>query len=314
MVEHLAVSQTATGVTASNETQTTVDLAWTLPQQPGVTVSAVEVVWDVADGAYRYPWNTETLAANATSHTVTGLTAGTAYSFFVRLVTSSGNPSSDMLSVSTLAADPSLSVADAEGNEGAGAAITFAVTLDRAASGAVTVEYATADGTATAGEDYTATSGTLTFAAGVLSQSVAVALLDDAIDEGRETFTLQLSNATGAQIADSEATGTIINSDSMPKAWTARFGRSVAVHVVDAVEQRLEEQVPSESWAQVGGHQLAGGADVMESMRRLAPDRDLWAQPDTVGAPGQDMTPRQLLLGSAFHLVSNGEGEAAVRG
>ena len=134
-------------------------------------------------------------------------------------------------------------------------------------------------------------------------------MLDDAIDEGEETLTLRLSNPQGARIADGEATGTIINSDSMPKAWTARFGRSVAVHVVDAVEQRLE-QAPSESWAQLGGHQLGVGPAVMETVRRLTPDRDLWAEPDTVDTAGPNMTPRQLLLGSAFHLVSNGEDQA----
>ena len=101
----------------------------------------------------------------------------------------------------------------------------------------------------------------------------------------------------------------IVNSDSMPKAWTARFGRSVAVHVVDAVEQRLE-QAPSESWAQLGGHQLGGGPAVMANVERLAPARDPWAEPDAVDTAGQHMTPRQLLLGSAFHLVSNGEDQA----
>ena len=212
-----------------------------------------------------------------------------------------------------------LSVADAEANEGAGASIDFAVTLSRAASGTVTVDYATADGTATAGEDYTATSGTLTFAAGVLAQTVAVALLDDAVDEGRETFTLTLSNASGAHIEDGEATGTIVNTDLMPKAWTARFGRSVAVHVVDAVGMRLEGAA-SESWAQLGGHRLGGlPPDGYETVQRLAPERDpgsspgqaLWDGPggDTAAMAGQSMTPRQMLLGSAFHLVSNGGGE-----
>ena len=204
---------------------------------------------------------------------------------------------------------PGLSVADAEANEGQDAAITFAVTLSRPASATVTVDYATADGTATAGEDYTATSGTLTFAAGESSKTIAVPLLDDAIDEGRETFTLRLSNAQGARIADGEATGTIINSDKMPQAWTARFGRAVAVHVVDAVEQRLE-QAPSESWAELGGHRLGGGPAVQETVQRLAPERDLWAEAEAAATPGQDMTPAQLLLGSAFHLVSNPEDQA----
>ena len=206
-----------------------------------------------------------------------------------------------------------LSVANAEANEGPGATVDFTVTLNRAASGTVTVDYATADGTATAGEDYTAASGTLTFAAGVLTQTVAVALLDDAIDEGRETFTLTLSNPTGAVIADGDATGTIINTDHMPKAWTARFGRSVAVHVVDAVEQRLQ-QAPSESWSQLGG-QLLGAAPAAEAaVQRSAPELSLWEEADARdpggGVPGQATTFKDLLLGSAFHLVSNPENEA----
>ena len=199
---------------------------------------------------------------------------------------------------------PTLSVADAEAHEGEDTAVEFAVTLSRPASGTVTVDFATADGTATAGEDYTATSGTLTFSSGEQSKTISVPLLDDAIDEGQETFTLTLSNPSRARILDGEATGTIINSDHMPRAWTARFGLTVAVHVVDAVEARLEGA--AESYLQLGGQRLGGGAppDVEASAQRLAPERDLWEEPDTADMPGQDMTPSQLLLGTAFHLVS----------
>ena len=56
---------------------------------------------------------------------------------------------------------PALSVADTRVEEGPSATLDFAVTLDAAPAGAVTVDYATADGTAVAGEDYTAASGTL---------------------------------------------------------------------------------------------------------------------------------------------------------
>ena len=132
-----------------------------------------------------------------------------------------------------------LSVADATANESDGS-IAFAVTLDRAASGEVTVDWATANGSATAGEDYTAGSGTLTFAAGERSKTVSVALLDDAVDDGGETFTVSLSNPTGAVIADGEATGTIENADPMPSAWLVRFGRTVGSQVVDAVTARFE--------------------------------------------------------------------------
>ena len=148
-----------------------------------------------------------------------------------------------------------ISVADAEAREGADEAIAFAVTLNRAASGPVTVDYATADGAAVAGEDYTATSGTLTFAAGETAKTVAVPILDDGHDEGKETFLLRLSNAQGAAIADGEATGTIVNADPIPKAWLARFGRTVTGQVLDAVEARLA--APRQAGAQAA---LAGQA------------------------------------------------------
>ena len=204
-----------------------------------------------------------------------------------------------------------LSVADAQGRESQDTALEFAVTLSRAASGPVTVDYATADGTATAGEDYAAASGSLSFAAGETRKTVTVAIHDDAIDEGQETFTLKLSNPAGAAIQDGEATGTIDNDDPMPKAWTARFGRTVAVHVVDAVEARLDGA--SGSWVQVGGHRLGGPPPEEQALaQRLAPQRDLWAEErDAVDPAGQTMTMKDLLLGSAFHLVSNGEGDEA---
>ena len=87
-----------------------------------------------------------------------------------------------------------LSVADASVEEGPGAMLAFAVTLDRVRHGAVTVDYATTDGTAAAGSDYTGVSGTLTFAAGEVAKTVSVPVLDDAVDEGSETMTLTLSN------------------------------------------------------------------------------------------------------------------------
>ena len=134
---------------------------------------------------------------------------------------------------------PTLSVADARVQEGPDAEMAFAVRLNPAMPGAVTVDYATADGTATAGEDYTAASGTLTFAAGDTEKTVSVAVLDDALDEGSETFKLKLSNAQGARIADGEATGTIVNADPLQKMWLSRFGRTVADHVTAAVSDRL---------------------------------------------------------------------------
>ena len=111
----------------------------------------------------------------------------------------------------------SLSVADAEATEEEDAALEFVVTLDPAAGDAVTVDYATSDGTATAGEDYTATSGALAFTAGEVTKTISVPITDDAEDDGGETFTLTLSNASGADLGDATATGTINDDDdSLP--------------------------------------------------------------------------------------------------
>ena len=202
---------------------------------------------------------------------------------------------------------PHVFVNDARVREAPGAVLVFLVTLDRTPTRTVTVDYETVGWTAQEGVDFTAVSGTLTFAPGETQKRVSVPVLDDAHDEGDETLRLLLTNASGLHIPRGDAQGTIENADPMPQAWTARFGRTVAVHVLDAVEARLEGS--SESWAQLGGHRLGAAADVNDAVRRLSLDRDLLAGA-RAGARGEDMTARQLLLGSAFHLVSNGEDQA----
>ena len=151
---------------------------------------------------------------------------------------------------------PALSIADARAREGTDAAIGFTVTLAPAGPAPVTVDYATADGTARAGEDYVAASGTLVFAPGETEKTVAVAVLDDAHDEGEETLVLRLSNASGAVLADAEGVGTIVNSDPVPKAWLARFGRTVTGQVLDAVQARLEAPRAAGGQARLAGQAL----------------------------------------------------------
>ena len=127
-------------------------------------------------------------------------------------------------------ADPSsLSVADAEATEEEDSTMDFVVTLAPAASDAVTVDYATADGTAAAGEDYAATSGTLTFQAGDTTKTISVPIVDDAADDGGETFTLSLGNASGGVLGDAEATGTILDDDNAVP-LTASFSDMPASH------------------------------------------------------------------------------------
>ena len=107
-----------------------------------------------------------------------------------------------------------VSVADASATEGPDATMEFTVTLNAVDDCATeTVHWTTVDGTATAGEDYTGAKGTLTFGPGETSKTVRVAVLNDAEDDSGETFTLRLSNASGATIADAEATGTIADEE-----------------------------------------------------------------------------------------------------
>ena len=99
-----------------------------------------------------------------------------------------------------------------------GGSVTFTVTRTTGSDGAVAVDFATANGTATAGSDYTAQTGTLNFADGETSQTITVAITDDAIDENDETFTVAISNATGGATLGTvtTSTATIVDNDVDP--------------------------------------------------------------------------------------------------
>ena len=166
----------------------------------------------------------------------------------------------ETLTATLTIAEPLLAVADASVEEAAGAALDFRVTLAPAVHGPVTVDWTTADGSAVAGADYTAGSGTLTFAAGETEKTVSVAVLDDDVDEGSETMTLRLSNpSSGVGLGDAEAVGTIGNADLMPQAWLARFGRTVADQVIDAVTARFEVQPQAGSEMRLAGQAIGAG-------------------------------------------------------
>jgi hypothetical protein len=116
---------------------------------------------------------------------------------------------------------PALSISDdvvGEGNNGGTAPASFDVTLSQPATTPITVAYQTANGTATAGADYDSLPlTTLTFAPGETVKSVAVNVLgDDLGGEGNHTFTVNLSNPSGATIADGVGLGTIIDDEGDP--------------------------------------------------------------------------------------------------
>ena len=265
-----------------------------------------------------------------------------------RVCNADGRPLSGQASA-TVPGPATLSVADAQADEGAGP-LEFTVSLSRARGDATTVAYATADGTATAGADYAETSGTLTFAAGVTERTVAVPVLEDTHDEGQETLTLTLSDPVPAayvRLADGTATGTIANDDPMPQAWIARFGRTLAEQVLDAVETRMRAPRTPGAEMSVAGRRLGLGplfgdradpGDLVEeaareraagterAARRLADwlagdtagsrTSGSWSGaggpdgPDGRGAQTRALTGRELLLGSAFGLTAAADGGA----
>ncbi|MFL6864142.1 MAG: Calx-beta domain-containing protein, partial [Allosphingosinicella sp.] len=110
---------------------------------------------------------------------------------------------------------PTVSVGDATVVEGNGGVsyLVFTVSLNKAWTDAVTIDYATSNGTATAGADYLAIGGSLSFAAGETSKTVSVPVIGDHVAELAETVNLTLSNVSGATIADGGAVGTITDDD-----------------------------------------------------------------------------------------------------
>ena len=235
----------------------------------------------------------------------------------------------------TIQGPPGLSVADARVEEAAGATLDFAVTLGRASSSTVTVDYATSDGTAAAGEDYTATSGTLTFNAGETSKTVSVPVLDDAHDEGSETLTLTLSNPSGgnAYLKDATATGTIENTDAMPQAWLARFGRTVAEQVIEAVEGRFSapraagvemtlagERIGSagaapeddEARAKLGEAEDRSRLEALKNWLQGTETADRDAGGRRAGYDSRGVTPSELLTGTSFALTGGAKAGGTV--
>jgi Ca2+-binding RTX toxin-like protein len=125
---------------------------------------------------------------------------------------------------------PTINIADstprAEGNTGT-SNTPFTVTLSNPTVETVTVDYAAANGTATTGEDFTATTGTVTFTPLSTSKTINVPVIGDQIGEGDETYSVNLTNAVGGSIGKATATGTILNDES---------GISVSISDSDAGE------------------------------------------------------------------------------
>jgi len=136
----------------------------------------------------------------------------------------------------TIVETPTLFIRDVTVDEKIGSA-TLAVLLGgpagQASANTVAVDYTTVDGAATAGNDYTTTGGTLSFAPGDTAQTITVPITDDQIREPAETFTLRLSGATAATIAVGDATVTIGASDGLIAASPLLSGADASVSEPD---------------------------------------------------------------------------------
>jgi hypothetical protein len=175
-----------------------------------------------APGDYASGTGTVTFAPGVTSQTVTvqvngDTTVESNETFFVNLSNATGNATiTDNQGQGTIQNDdqPAISIDNQTVTEGGTA--NFTVSLDRPSNVSVTVDFATANNTAQAPGDYTAATGTLTFAPGMTTQPVSVSTVDDSLVEGTETFAVNLSNATNATIADATGVGTILDNDVAP--------------------------------------------------------------------------------------------------
>jgi Calx-beta domain len=140
-------------------------------------------------------------------------------SFITTTATNSQGNSSEFSACFTAGGAPPLptvsinNVSANEGNSGT-TPFVFTVSLSAPSAATVTVNFATADGTATSGSDYTAASGIVTFAPGQTTQTITVNVLGDTVVEPNETFVVNLSTPTNAAIAVAQGTGTIVNDDS----------------------------------------------------------------------------------------------------
>jgi len=156
---------------------------------------------------------------------------------YVRLSSAVGADVADGLGMAVIMDNDvvSIRIADAtltEGNSGAKNAV-FDVTLSDASVRTVTVKYATANGSATAGSDYTGLSGTLSFAPGETSKTVSVAVTGDTLSEANETFLVNLSSPAYATLANAQGLASIVNDDLL---GATSYGYTAQAHPFERID------------------------------------------------------------------------------
>ena len=221
---------------------------------------------------------------------------------------------------------PNLSTEHITVQEGQNDTATFTVRLSYETIEPVSIDYTTVAPTkswqgatpATPNEDYTHTSGQITFEAGQTTKTIAVPILDDLIDEGNEHFLIKLANPQGAYLKPEQRQvhGRITDQDPLQRMWIARFGRTVGTQVTNAVSDRLQ-QTNHSSHITIANQRLNlnrqdTGIAVVETLASIAPilapsqaqnqlNPHTQLKANTTNTPKPD--PKNLLLNSAFHLA-----------
>ncbi|MFM9960831.1 MAG: Calx-beta domain-containing protein [Planctomycetaceae bacterium] len=203
-------------VNLSSSVATATTVNWTVSFPSGNTAAAADFPTTGLTGSV-------TIAANATSEMIQVPLNDDALvespETFTLTVSASGTNPGDLTADGTIYDnEPEISISDWSGPEGSGSgSVTaeFTVTLSRASTNTVSVDYFTFDGTATDGSDYTgAATTTLTFAPGDTTQTVSIPIIDDAdVEPTAQTFSVNLSNAVGATIGDGSGDGTIYDNE-----------------------------------------------------------------------------------------------------
>jgi uncharacterized protein YhjY with autotransporter beta-barrel domain len=207
-------------------TNFTFTVSLSAPAGPGGVTFNIATANGSAVGGTDYVINSltaQTIPAGSSTYIFTVLVNGDTLNepsetFFVNVTSVLNAVVVDGQGVGTIVNDdplPSLTINDVtvlEGNAGTVNAV-FTISLSAASGQTVSVNYATADGTATAPADYTSTSGTAIFPVGTTTQTVTVPVNGETVPEANETFFVNLSGATNATIGDNQGLGTITNDD-----------------------------------------------------------------------------------------------------
>ena len=212
---------------STNETAASTNLVATLSAASGKPIT---VDYSTSDGTatagsdYTADTGTITFAPGVTTQNIAvGVLADTTDEVNETVTVTLSNPSevtlNDATGVLTITDDdtaPSISIADLTTTDETGISHSVTVTLSAASSQTITVDFATADGTATATNDYVSTTGTLTFNPGDTTKTISITIVQDSLDETNEAFDVGLSNATNASISDATGTVTITDDEGTP--------------------------------------------------------------------------------------------------